>query len=408
MNVVPDQQHTVVPIAPHLRDGLAGKRIIVMVATFELGGAERQALLMARLLKETCGAHVEMWGFSGPGRLSDLCDQYGIPHSSRLSRYPYRRRYISRVLRLIGITFALRRAHPDILLPYLLDPNRVCGMTWPMTGAKLCVWNQRNEGYGLEEAGKYSRCAARRTPLLIANSTRGAQFLVECLGVEAHRVHVVHNGIELAPPKRSRAEWRERLMVDAQTLLVCKVATLSKYKDHQTLLRAWRLVIDACAREGRTAVLALAGRFEAGHQALIDLVDDLGLNASVRLLGGVRDVTGLLHASDLAVFSSVSEGLPNGVLESMAVGLAVAGTDIPGIREAVGPEGAPYLAPVGNAEALADCILLLARDAPQRAALGQLNRERIAREFSPQQLCERTVSLILSTLDQRGKAGGER
>src|SRR2546422_3401192 len=45
------------------------------------------------------------------------------------------------------------------------------------------------------------------------------------------------------------------------------------------------------------------------------LAFDLGLGKSVHFLGQVTDVSGLLAASDLAVFSSRSEGSPNGVLE---------------------------------------------------------------------------------------------
>jgi glycosyltransferase involved in cell wall biosynthesis len=97
---------------------------------------------------------------------------------------------------------------------------------------------------------------------------------------------------------------------------------------------------------------------------------------------------------DLGIFSSRKEGCPNGVLECMAASLAVTGTDIPGIREAVGETGYPWLAPPGDAEALARHILTLARDTNLRERLGDLNRQRIVEHFTPEQMVCETVALL--------------
>ena len=127
---------------------------------------------------------------------------------------------------------------------------------------------------------------------------------------------------------------------------------------------------------------------------------DLGLGNSVRFLGFVDDVPGLLGAVDLCVFSSKAEGVPNGVLEAMAAGLAVAAIDDPSIREALGPEGDPWLAPPGDPDALAALILDLAAHPETRERLGDANRERIQAEFSVRAMCEQTSSLIERALSE--------
>jgi glycosyltransferase involved in cell wall biosynthesis len=176
------------------------------------------------------------------------------------------------------------------------------------------------------------------------------------------------------------------------------VATLSEYKDHATLVRAWLQVVDGLRGRGETPVLVLAGRFGQTQQALKALAFDLDLGKNVRFLGHVDDIAGLLGAVDLGVFSSRSEGSPNGVLECMAAGLPVVGTDEPGIREVIGPDGYPCLAPAGDADALAARILGLMDDPQARARLGTLNRARIEAEFSMRAMCERTASLIANAL----------
>ena len=112
------------------------------------------------------------------------------------------------------------------------------------------------------------------------------------------------------------------------------------------------------------------------------LAFDLRLDESVRFLGVVDDVPGLVGASDVSVLSSLREGLPRSLLESMGAGVPVAGTDIPGIREAVGAEGLPFLAPLHDVDALADVLLVLARDGDLRARLGASYARRVAQEFT--------------------------
>jgi glycosyltransferase involved in cell wall biosynthesis len=118
----------------------------------------------------------------------------------------------------------------------------------------------------------------------------------------------------------------------------------------------------------------------------------LGIEHGVRFPGQVSDVAGLLSAVDIGVFSSRSEGCPNGVLECMAAGLAVAATDIEGVREVVG--ASDFLAPVGDAAALSHTILKLAGDPAMCATVGAANKKRIVENYDARRMCEQFVGII--------------
>src|SRR2546423_1609424 len=270
----------------------------------------------------------------------------------------------------------LRELRPDILLPYTLSPNVVCGLIWKWTGARVCVWNQRDEGIARLNS-RLERRAVQRIPQFISNSHQGARFLIDKLNVSPSKVRVIENGIECLAPKMNRSMWRDYLQIDDQCFVACMVANLHNHKDHRTLLMAWRSVVTALEASGRRAVLILAGRYDDSYQSLIALSDELDINHSIRFIGQVSDIPGLLSAVDLSVFSSRSEGCPNGVLESMAAGLAVAGTNTEGIKEAVGPAGKQFLASPGDAEALAEIILKLSGDPALCSMIGAENRKRI-------------------------------
>src|SRR5262249_47218535 len=184
---------------------------------------------------------------------------------------------------------SLREARPDILLPYTFGPNIVCGLLWKWTGARACVWNQRDEGI-VPFSSPSVRWAAQRTPRFISNCAPGARFLIEKLGVDAEKVTVIRNGIETVAPELDRRAWRERLAVDDRSFVACMVANLHNNKDHPTLLRAWRKVVDQFGANGRSLTLVLAGRRDGAYESLVSLANELKIYDSVRFAGRVSDV----------------------------------------------------------------------------------------------------------------------
>ena len=363
---------------------MKGQRIIFVLGNLELGGAERQALILAQHLSRHEQAAVEVWGFNKSGPVADICEQYDI-------RWRVEPLNANRLESIRRVAWLLRAARPDVLLPYTWLPNVVCGFVWKWTGARLCVWNQRDEGLFLPQMA-WQRWAVQRTPRFIANSRPGARFLIEKLKVDPAKAHVVHNGIEASTPQMDRNAWRKQLEIDDTTFVACMVGNLHTNKDHETLLRAWRIVMTTLEQGGRKAVLVLAGRHDGAYESLVALTRKLELEHGVRFAGYVSDVAGLLPAAEIGVFSSRSEGCPNGVLECMAAGLAVAATDIEGVREVVG--SSEFLAPVGNATALSHTILKLAADPAMCSMLGAQNRKRILEKYDARRMCRDIVEIV--------------
>ncbi|HEX5832382.1 MAG TPA: glycosyltransferase [Pyrinomonadaceae bacterium] len=370
---------------------LKDRRIIFVLGNLELGGAERQALILARHLSEHEHAHVEVWGFNKSGPVADICDQHSLPSRVIPFRFTGSRSLSFRALR--GVARTLRDAQPDILLPYTFYPNLVCGLVRKWTGARACVWNQRDEGI-LPFVSPSIEKAVKRTSHFVSNSEAGARFLINELAVSDHQVTVIPNGVESVRPKADRCAWRERLAVDDAAFVACMVANLHLNKDHATVLRAWRTVVNEFASDGRSALLVLAGRHDGAYESLAALASELQLKDHVRFAGPVADVRGLLSAADVSVFSSSSEGCPNAVLESMASGLPVAGSDIQGIRDVVGSGGSQFLAPVGDADTLAKVLLTMARNPELCTRIGTENRERVKNDYDALRMCRDTATLL--------------
>jgi glycosyltransferase involved in cell wall biosynthesis len=377
---------------------LHGVRIALVVGTLHLRGTQRQALRLAEHLVRAEGAAPEVWGTAGDaGSATASCASLGIP--CHVVDVPWSKRRAERIVRLVGLAMAMRRRRPHALISYGSYPNLQAAYVWRLAGARTCVWSQRDAGYFIPYPTQ--KAAARRVPWFIANSSPGAAYL-KVLEVPPHRVALIRNGVALDPPRACRAEWRRRLGLAGSDPAACMVASLIPPKDHVTLIRAWQQVVQrADGDRRRPPILLLAGETRETFPAAEALLREAGL-AHVLFLGEVADVAGLLGAADLCVFSSLSEGSPNGVLEAMAAGLAVAATDLPGIREIVGEAGAPFLAPPRDAEALADRVGRLLASPETRRSLGQRNRRHVAGEYTCERMGSRTAALLCRALSPSG------
>ena len=371
---------------------LRGKRILFALCGFDLGGAERQALCLARHLKGL-GCDVRVWGHHhhcpGPELVIEHCEAAGIPWAEHRFRWPCGKWALLRdAWRLL---WALRRERPDVILSYTNWPNVGCGLVWRWSRAKAFVWGQRD----IRLTGRaVERFAYRRASAVVCNAAHEVEILRHTFGDARVPISVVHNGIELAPAHRTRAEWRAKLAIGEGVTVATMLANFRPGKDHPTLLQAWRKLLDAIPERKSRPRLVLAGAPQETDSSVRQLASDLGLASNVIFPGQARDVAGLLAASDLGVLATADEGLPNAALEFMAAGLPVVATDLPGNREALGEHPQQPFCRPGDAASLADCLKPLLHAADLRHELGNRNRQRVLAEFSVQRMCESMTDII--------------
>lgn len=370
----------------------------MVLPSLGLGGAERQGFFLARHLLQVERADVSLVGMSQFDALAEHCARIGLPYEYFETTHRYRSRLgqLNDLRRWISF---VRQRRASILLPYCMFQNVMCGLTWRLTGAKVCIWNQRDEGRSRLEPW-IERMAVLQTPRFISNSTHGARFVTDDLRVPADRVHVVQNGIELPGAEAVTEDWRARAGIPADAFTACMVANLHGKKDHATLISAWARVVEQLTPRLGVPHLLLAGADGDQSDALREQVRSMGLAGKVHFLGEVRHVTDLLKVIDLAVFSSVAEGVPNAVLEAMAHGRPVVATDYPGIREAVGANVA-LLSNPGSAEDLADKIVTSALDPDLRARGGREGRQRIVECFGIERMAGNMTDIIRGEWQRR-------
>jgi len=109
-------------------------------------------------------------------------------------------------------------------------------------------------------------------------------------------------------------------------------------------------------------------------------------------LGFRKDIKEIYAMSDLVVLPSYyREGVPNVLLEAMALGKAIITTNYVGCKEVVEDGRNGYLVPVRNSRALADAMEILINDDEKRKAFGQYSRTKVENEFDKKMIIGRIM-----------------
>jgi glycosyltransferase involved in cell wall biosynthesis len=260
---------------------------------------------------------------------------------------------------------ALRRSLKgvDVIHAHGLRAGFVAGLARPAGAPLVVTWHNLVLAQGLRAKLYHplERRVARAADVTLAVSTDLVERAGE-LGGRDVRLALVPAPV-LPPATRSRDEVREDLGVEPGQPLVLAVGRLHPQKGFETLVAAkWAQPQPFVAIAGSgPSYMTLAQRISAEH-------------APVHLLGYRDDVPDLLAAADLVVVTSVWEGQPLFVQETLAAGVPLVATAVGGIPEVVG-DGARLVGPhdVEGFTAAAEALLA----DPQ--ALEELGKRGLAR-----------------------------
>jgi glycosyltransferase involved in cell wall biosynthesis len=231
----------------------------------------------------------------------------------------------------------------------------------------------------------------------IANAGCIERELAVLPGVGPGRVTRIYNGIDLerfrpgarAGPEGGFRDLRQECGIPPGAPVVAVVARLQALKGHEDLLRC---LPELWQRFPELRVLAAGQGPHEGHlRALAADLDDRG---RVLFLGHCPDVRPVLEAADLFVLPSHREGLPNAVLEAMAMGVPVVATAAGGTGEVVMDGKTGLLTPPGDPAALGAALSRLLEDPGLQARLVKGARRHLEEQFSLTRAVDQVEALL--------------
>jgi len=222
------------------------------------------------------------------------------------------------------------------------------------------------------------------TDCLIAVSESEKQSALDHHIIDEDRIIVIPNGIDVNTFSRDREAGvciRQELGIGLETAVIGTVSRYIPQKDPLTLIRTASIVL---TQEPETVFIWCGeGDMRAETE---QLAQDLGIHASFYFLGFREDVIDIMNSFDIFFLSSVFEGLPYTLLESMSLELPVVATDVVGSRDVVIDGKTGFLSSTGNPAILAENLLSLLRSPEQRKLMGQAGRNRVTACFDVSQM----------------------
>ena len=309
-------------------------RLLLAIDSFfpGTGGAECQVALLGQLLRKR-GHEVRIVA----PRLDPDLPTEEIIDGTRVTRIDYPKVRVLGSLFLIAyfMWFLLRERHnfdaihvhiakhlaaaAGAVRPWLNSPVLVkISGAWEFDGGVLDQRKMRNPAYALARWLIKRNDAVQSISAETSRRLRAADFAPE-------KIETIPNAIAL-PPHRA---LRQARIGGERSRRVVYVGRLEAVKGVDVLLRAWRALP---SRAGIELHFVGDGRL---RPELERYAGEHGLSGSVHFHGWLSNVRPVLDEADLYVQPSLSEGLPNAVLEAMAASLPVVATRVSGNEDLV-------------------------------------------------------------------------
>ncbi len=354
-------------------------KTILLLQDLLLGGTQRHALELAKRL-DPARFDAEIWTLMGGDDFLPKAREYGLT---------VRRLATGAAVGpsgLWGLWRGLGRVRPDVLMALTVVPNiwgRVFGR---LRRVPAVIANCR----GGDDLWRQHESVLR--PLAhhhICNSRALEQALTGRYGLPPGRVDVIPTGVDtrhFAPRPGER---------EAEPVILC-LARLAPVKGHETLIRAFEAVHPRHPR----ARLRLVGDGELREQ-LSRRIGESPARERIELLPGTLDPAGHYARASLAALSSVNEGMPNVLLEAMAMGLPCVGTDVGGVGEVIRHGRTGLVVPGGDFEAYAAALDRLLASEEERLGMGEEGRRIAVAEHSLDAVAARHAEVMEAVLARR-------
>ncbi len=218
------------------------------------------------------------------------------------------------------------------------------------------------------------------------------------------RAILIHNALNLQRFENLHVDRRSKrrcLGLPEEGWIVGTVGRLTEQKGYALLLEAAVLVLK---RLPQTHFLVIGtGELE---EDLKRLAKRLRIDTKVIFTGPRTDVEELMSMMDLFVSSSLWEGLPTVLLESMAAGVPIVATQVSGNTELIQHGDAGLLVPPGDPVSLAKAILLSLTDRQKAISMSIVARTRVQQCFSIESVAQQHVALYTTLLQEKDHPKG--
>ncbi len=237
-----------------------------------------------------------------------------------------------------------------------------------------------------------SRLTFPFSDVILSNSEAG----LASFQVKADKAFFIHNGLDLTRfnQLKDKSTVRQELGIRTQKV-IGMVAAFSTRKDYKTFLAAGTKLVSE--RNDLSIVCVGDGKLLASCKESIPT----DLKPYFIFTGRSSEVESIVNLFDIGVLSTITEGIPNAVMEYMYLGKPVVATDAGGTRELVLDQKTGFLTKKGDVETMYEKINYLLNDQNLASAMGEAGKTRIINAFSLEKMTEKFYNLYTKLISNQ-------
>lgn len=287
-------------------------KILCLIDSLGAGGAQRQLVGLAVLLKES-GYQVEVVWY----------------HKNEFYRYYLEEQHVEfktivavgKLSKLKGVASEIKHYAPDVVVAYLDGPAVITCLLRLLRGNFRLIVSERNTTQQLNVKERLKFFLYRWANAVVPNSYTQANFIRDKFYNLKHKLFPITNFVDTTyfSPVTS-----ERAVHDFMTMLV--VGRINEQKNVLSFLKAIKLVIGSGYRLHINWYGAAFA--EEYYQRCLSLRKELQLEDYIHFHKESKEIREVYRQADVFCLPSLYEGFPNVICEAMACGLPILCSDI--------------------------------------------------------------------------------
>jgi glycosyltransferase involved in cell wall biosynthesis len=368
-------------------------KILHCIDGFRIGGAEVNLLEQIKQLAVK-GYDQTVCSFDDVGALKESYQKLGIPV------YIIQRKHRFDPIVLTKLYQLIQHGKFSIIQTVLFYPDVVGMLTGAAAGVKVRISVETASHYNVFFSPPYRRLmyrtAMKYVSRIIAVSGEVKNSIIQRERIHSSRIAVIPNAVDFRlydPVSNGSNRKKKELHLQNAFPVLGTVARLTHVKGHGVLIRA---AVDLVKKYP-----ALHCLFIGDGELRSDLekqINEMGLGDHFSFLGFRKDIPELLYALDIFVLPSLTEGMPNVILEAMACSVPVVATEVGGIPEVIRDGWNGILIPPEDPKKLAGAILKLLEDRSFRSQIGENGRKHVQDQYS----LDRQIQCFQKTYEECG------
>jgi glycosyltransferase involved in cell wall biosynthesis len=349
--------------------------ILIFCKTLLKGGAEKQALILSKLLSEKgvnvivlswCGAKIDS---SNLAYIKDNSLRYIGLSGNSITKF-------SAILKII------REEHIDIILSYLTKANLIAGLIKFINKDVIAIGGIRTEKLPFYKFQTEKIVHNYLTDGTVFNNYSGrGKFLKR--GFFPEKLHVIHNTIHIP--------GNNNIHITSESINIISVCRFVTSKDFRTALISFKMLVEKYPGKNVKYYIVGYGPLERGVRVF---VKKLNLQDRVEILINPPNIAEIFKKGHIYLSTSLFEGLSNSIMEAMVAGMPVVATDVGDNRYLIKEGYNGFLVPCGKVDLIVEKIGYLINNAEVRMELGKNSHAIIENEFSEVKFVENYFKLF--------------